>query len=536
MRKTYKYILAVAAASMTLNACDKYLDQMPDNRTEIDTEEKVAALLVSAYSRHNYTMITNFMSDDMDNNAEVVTSAPGEFFHELWRWDDVTYTNNSAPQNVWEDLYGAIACANQALEAIEKMGGPTASLALGESYGEALMCRAYCHFVLVNLFCLNYNSATSATDLGIPYMEAPEQGLNPAYERGNVAEVYEKIEKDVEEGIKYVGDNYAAPKYHFTRQASYAFAAKFYLFYEKWQKAVDYANLCLGDSPKTMMRDYDDLQQNYAAIGTARRAYNSSDYKCNLLLNTGYSNIGYYFGNYSGSYKYYAYTALIAQTEGLLSSLPWKGDPNTRLSNTDLRWRTRTYNSSALSYMLLWKVDYEFEYTNPVAGTGYAHTVYVPLKVDETLLVRAEAYIMLKQFDKAIEDLNLWSNNFYTADINMTPESVTEFYNAMPYYKWDEPTPKKHLKPAFAIDPEGSTQESMLHLLLNCRRTETWGEGLRWFDVKRYGITIYRRAVNGNGQLAEVTDSLLVNDPRRAVQVPIRCIDAGLQPNPRKTE
>ena len=220
---------------MALNACDKYLDQMPDNRTEIDTEDKVAALLVSAYSRHSYTTITNFMSDDMDNNAEVVTSAPGEFFHELWRWDDVTYSNNSSPQQVWEDLYGAIACANQALEAIEDMGGPSTSAKIAASYGEALMCRAYCHFVLVNIFCLNYNAATSATDLGIPYMEAPEQGLNPAYERGNVKEVYEKIERDIEEGIQYVGDDYAAPKYHFTRQASYAFAAKFYLFYEKWQ-------------------------------------------------------------------------------------------------------------------------------------------------------------------------------------------------------------------------------------------------------------------------------------------------------------
>ena len=216
--------------------------------------------------------------------------------------------------------------------------------------------------------------------------------------------------------------------------------------------------------------------------------------------------------------------------------MPWKGDPTTAMAASDLRWRTHTYNVSALSYAILWKVSYEFEITNPVAGTGYAHTVYAPLKVDETLLVRAEAYIMLKQYDKAMEDLNLWSNNYYSSKIDMTPESVTDFYNRMKYYKWDEPTPKKHLHPAFAIDAEGSTQESMLQLVLNCRRTENWGEGLRWFDVKRYGIEIYRRAVNGNGQLAVATDSLKVDDPRRAIQVPVRCIDAGLQPNPRNNQ
>ena len=533
MKKTSKYILAAALATLSLGSCDKYLDQMPDNRTEIDTEEKVAALLVSAYSRHNYTLITSFISDEMDNNAEVVTGSPGQFFHELWNWQDITYTNNSAPQNVWEDLYGAIACANQALEAIEDMGGPSASASLAASYGEALMCRAYCHFVLVNLFCLNYNSKTSETDLGIPYMDAPERGLNPAYKRGNVKEVYERIEQDIEEGVKYVTDDYTAPKYHFTRQASYALAARFYLFYEKWQKAVEYADLCLGAEPKTMMRDYDELQANYATFTDARRAYNSSSNKCNLLINTGYSNLMYFYGNYSGSYKYYAYTSLINQTEGLLAPMPWKGDPFTAMAAADLRWRTHTYNSSALSYTILWKVSYEFELTNPVAGTGYAHTVYPPLKVDETLLVRAEAYTMLKQYDKAMEDINLWSNNFYAHKIEMTPESVTSFYNQMPYYKWDEPTAKKHLNPAFEIEGEGSTQESMLQLVLNCRRTENWGEGLRWFDIKRYGIKIYRRAVNGNGQLHHITDSLEVNDPRRAIQVPVRCIDAGLEPNPR---
>ena len=348
--------------------------------------------------------------------------------------------------------------------------------------------------------------------------------------------MYERIEQDIEEGMPYVRDDYTAPKYHFTRQAAYALAARFYLFYEKWDKAVAYADMCLGAEPQTIMRDYNELQANYASFTDARRAYNSSSNKCNLLINTGYSNIMYYFGNYSGSYKYYCYSSLICQTEGLLAPMPWKEDPITSMVASDLRWRTHTYNSSALSYTILWKVGYEFEYTNPVAGTGYAHTVYPPLKVDETLLVRAEAYIMLKQYDKAMEDLNLWCNNFYTARINMTPESVTEFYNQMKYYKWDEPTAKKHLHPAFAIDAEGSTQESMLQLLLNCRRTENWGEGLRWFDIKRYGIEIYRRAVNGNGQLSAATDSLKVDDPRRAIQVPVRCIDAGLQPNPRNNQ
>ena len=51
------------------------------------------------------------------------------------------------------------------------------------------MCRAYCHFILVNIFSMNYNPATSGKDLGITYMEKHETSLAPEYSRGTVAEV-----------------------------------------------------------------------------------------------------------------------------------------------------------------------------------------------------------------------------------------------------------------------------------------------------------------------------------------------------------
>ena len=117
----------------------------------------------------------------------------------------------------------------------------------------------------------------------------------------------------------------------------------------------------------------------------------------------------------------------------------------------------------------------------------------------------------------------------------MTPETITNYYSGLNYYTWDSPTQKKHLHPSFDIDAEGSVQESMLQLILNFRRTEKWGDGDRWFDIKRYGIEIYRRVVDESGKVIDYTDVLKVDDLRRAVQVPQRCIDAGLEPNPRTT-
>lgn len=52
-------------------------------------------------------------------------------------------------------------------------------------------------------------------------------------------------------------------------------------------------------------------------------------------------------------------------------------------------------------------------------------------------------------------------------------------------------------------------------------------------DVKRYGIVIYRRTLNKNDEILDVSDSLTVDDPRRAIQLPQDVINSGLEANPR---
>ena len=526
-----KYILTAVAAIASLVSCDKFLDTMPDNRTEVDTPEKVAALLGTAYPDHNYNMVTELLSDNMDNNRAVVTSDTDRLYQALWAWKDNTERGNDSEESVWESYWMSIAAANEALVAIEKLGGPSVDASLAASYGEALLARAYCHFILVNIFCLQYNEETSATDQGLPYMDKPEQGLNPQYERSNVAEVYKRIDQDIQEGLKYVGDSYAVPKYHFNRQAALAFAARFYLYYGQFEKAVQYATDCLGANPSELLRDYADLQANYSTIAEARLAYNSTDQKANFLMTTGYSNIGLFFGNYGGSYKHFGFTRFIAETESFYAPVPWNP---TKQTASSFVWRPRNYDSSMLHYSIFWKIDYEFEYTDPVAGIGYRHTVYPNLTADQTLLDRAEALVLLGRYDEAIADLNLWVNNMYVANVNLTTEMINTFYSQMTYYEWNKPTQKKALEPRKPIVISGELQENMIHFVLNCRRTETMGLGMRWFDIKRYGITIYRREVDSKGELtSNYLDVLGPDDLRRAVQIPQKSRDAGFEGNKR---
>lgn len=147
---------------------------------------------------------------------------------------------------------------------------------------------------------------------------------------------------------------------------------------------------------------------------------------------------------------------------------------------------------------------------------------------------------MLREYDKAAADLTTWMQNFTSSTKVLTPEEITTFYKGKEYC-YDDPTGmsstiKKHLNPSFAIDGEGTTQECMLQCMLGFRRLETMHQGLRWFDIKRYGIEIPRRLLNSAGEPEKKTDFLSKDDLRRAIQIPQKVRDAGLQGNPRKED
>lgn len=517
----------MALAMTVFASCDDFLDVMPDNRAEIDTEEKVVKLLTSAYPANDYCMVAEFSSDDVDEYDNTYVSS--RFITQVYEWQDVTESNNSSPERVWASCYDAISTANHALEAIDKLGGATTQKLI-EAKAEALLCRAYGHFILVNMFCMNYNSATSGTDLGITYMEAPETELDPDYERGTVAEVYQKIERDIEEALPIMGDsNFSVPKYHFNPTAAYAFAARFYLYYEKWDKCVYYATKCLGSAPAKMLRNYSEIAAMTSNFEAYSNEYINAQQPCNLLLLTAYSALGRSFGPYTVNKKY-AHGNYLASNETAKASNVWG-------SNNDFYLPMKSYSGTNREYNIYWRIPYLKEYTDPVAGNYYERIVYPAFTADECLLNRAEAYIMLKDYDAAAQDMNIWVNNQMSSGKQLDPKKITDFYNAVGYsysdYEGKESTIKKHLNPGFAIDAEGSTQECMLQCVLGMRRIECMPVGLRWFDIKRYGIEIKRRKMTASGLPDKVTDVLTKDDPRRAIQLSPKVIGSGVTPNPR---
>lgn len=530
--KIYK-ILSNAAlvlfAGVFMTSCDAYLDENPDNRATIDTEDKIVSLLTSAYDNSGYNVVNEMMSDNTDDMGPRYIQYDDRFVNQAYSWKDITESDNDGVLNIWQGSYSAISAANHAIEAIEALGG-TKNLKMKECMGEALMCRAYYHFILVNEFCMPYNPATSGKDLGIPYMTQPERELNPQYKRGTVAEVYEKIEKDILDAIPLLGDtHYKQPKYHFNRQAALAFAARFFLFYQKWELASKYATDCLGTNPVSLLRDWNEMQSYGITNDMDPRCnlYIKASNKCNFLLQTTISMGGFIFSNY-GYITKYSHNSYISANETLQAINIW-GESK----SATLRCPPLVFKGGTMDRVLVAKLPRLFEETDPVSQTGYYHSVIVPFRSDILLLERAEAYIMQKKYTEAAKDLTTWMQNWTKSTLTLDPDTIQKFYNSFDYYTSTAPTPKKHLYPSFEIDAEGSVQECMLQCVLNFKRIETIHEGMRWFDIRRYGINITRRVMNQDSECDHVTDSLGTDDPRRAIQLPFDVISAGIEKNPR---
>lgn len=529
----YKGSLMLASVAI-LASCSDQLDTLPDNRTTLDTPKKIAGLLVTAYPDRTPTLFNEWMSDNTDymgaQNSQGNRGGDQYFF-----WQEQTEGGNDSPEQVWMLYYEGVYKANEALAAIEDQGGPNNDI-LRNSKGEALLLRAYNHFILANEFCRPYNGKTSTKDAGLYYATgiADFSAAAEQSNRGTVADVYAKIAADIEAGIPLLNDTYEVPKYHFNKQAAYAFATRFYLYYEKWEKAKEYADKLLGSNPAASLRDYRALQamplsKSEQAVKIAE-AYCSASADCNLLVQTSISSAGMALAPWLTS-KRYTLTNYLSETELFQSNNIWG-------TSSNLIWKPFTVNSGESNFALLMKLPREFEIRNTTTGSGYLRTLNVDFTMDEALLNRAEAEIMLGQNDAACADMTIWMKNFFNTNVTLTPTSVQTFFKAVPYAYADAakmvPSFKKHISPRFTIDAEGSVQESLLQCLLNFRRIETVHQGMRWMDIRRYNIVIPRRLIGADGKPSKNLDWLEKDDPRQVVQIPQSIREAGVAGNPAK--
>lgn len=537
--------LVSCAICTTLPSCTDKLDEVPDNRTFIDSPAKVRKLLTSAYPVATPAVICELSGDNyVDDNVVVPAthnSAYQEFHDEAYQWQDIeNYSINSddTPYQVWEAYYAGISVCNHAIEAMQEMSSdPANDIELAHSWGEAHVLRAYLHFILVNVFAENYkNDSISSKDKGIPYVTVPETTVQVDYSTSeflhSVKETYDLIEKDIKEGIDLIDDSkFEVPAYHFNRSAANAFAARFYLFKRNYDKCIYYADQALGATPT--LRDWDNINQN--TMNSRLNDYNDETVSWNYLIQSTYSlqdrmlSACRYATNDGTTFTSNGQTWTVPSTLSILMSgggPNWTGYLPAYDGNLYI-WGGQEYG------VWLFRVYEYFEYTDKIAGIGYVHMLYQPFTADETALCRAEAKLYNGDRSGAIQDLQAWTASHMVVDEQTkAPKPLTLDDIKRKYDRSKNNIFVSDLHPeymGFEKILEGDDL-AVLDCILHFRRIERLYEGDRWYDIKRYGITVYHH-FRAPMEDDIHTDSLTWNDTRRVLQLPNNVIEAGYPAN-----
>lgn len=523
----YNPIIRIAALALIAGAtaCGDFLDTVPDNRTEIDTETKLGKLVASAYPRANYAV--NF-------NARVdFVSDKGYGYHEnlsntdAFYWRDVASTAQDSPDYFWSACYTAIAHANEAVAA----GARIATEGAVPFVAEARIARAFSHFLLVTTFARFYDPATDNASPGVPYITEPEDIVIKQYDRSTVAKTYEKIEQDLLWGLENLGSDakYKVPRYHFNLAAANAFAARYYLFKGDFAQAAAYATNVIPEPSKFVdlengarnvaqtdaagvyaLNNFQPWLTDYASFSSneIKAQYTKAENKSNLLLSDMVSSLA----NYANSWRYAC----------------MKDDINATVSAenaTGGKWAYKPYYASVHWYVPKFRAIFVKSSVNANSGTYY---IILPLlRNEEALLTRAEAEVHLNQPEKAVADMNVFARQriktYNEATHCLTVERIHNFYK------------KQVADPALFLnkyDPYGTAswtdeRKALLLFVLDCRRNEFMWEGLRYWDMWRYRIPITHTTREG------VTNTLLPGDDRWMLQIPQEASLSGVAQNPR---
>ena len=468
-------------------SCKKYLDVAPDNRTEINTLEKVAQLVGTAYPTSDYLTIAEAASDNSEDKSANVGSV-NELISNYYTWQDLAGGGTNSADNYWNGCYEAIASANQALEAIAKGNfGPEVL----PYKGEALVARAYAHHMLAIFFAKDYQPGGDNSSPGVPYVTKPEKVLMASYTRGTVQSTYDSIQNDLETGIKLLSTSaYEVPKYHFTPAAAHAFASRFYLFKGDWQKAIAHASATYpsGDFVNNL-RPIATTIKNWS-IAEFNTNFTKTDVKATLLMASSYSTYQriyttprYGFGSkLSLMFTQNNVTGKIVQNKVLNYGIP---------HYTTYKWR-----------------EYFFYAT---ASTGFPYLPAILLTADETLMNRAEAYAEMGQYDLALKDIN----DFYSVRVqNYNPSTDAVTLNKIrAFYSIDDP------------------KAGIIQTILDAKKAEFLQEGIRWLDIARRRLPVKKNIFNDTG--VESFIELGPDDPRRIFQLPVQVSLAGVEANPR---
>ncbi|BDX38750.1 membrane protein [Tenuifilaceae bacterium CYCD] len=473
-----KYNLLIAALfSLLLVSCgDDYLETAP---TSSVTEEDMLSSLTGAetvmdgINRATYTYYDahdRFGQKSIDYALDCLgddfypTERGYGWFVSWYQWLEHRNTNSSNLEYVWAYYYDIINNANLVITNLEKMTFEATADINKQSnlLAQAYTYRAYSLYYLVQLF--------SEGTKGVPVPTTPNSG---ALARSTVDQVYTQINNDLSHaadlfingGADIDRVNCSQINYYVTR----AIQARVALTRQDWPNAITYAEEVIAEFP--LCSDYtygwnkanDEWVWGAVLIDEQQTSYASF-----------FSHMDPFFGGYCTLGNHH----IMSQT--VFDYLP-SNDARKIVNQPDV------YYSRYFSAYFGSKARSSFKYT----GMGDWTNDYLYIKSGEMYLIAAEAYARSTQDGSAQNMLNELNSN----------RTLFGTYT-----------------------PVATTGDALIADILMYRRAELWGDGQRFFDMKRLGVSNIGRT----GQpMCEQTYTYPAGDVRFTFLIPQQEMDSN---------
>jgi hypothetical protein len=222
MKKIFLYIFA--GLSIVLPSCKKFTEITPKgsnilNRvTDLDlllnfnytSNAATGDTLISkttaqtAFSAYDVGNLVNDTYAYSTNIPSIVSSKQQSLNYAYTVYDEGVDRKNLAVTDIkYEKFYFLINnIYNVVIRNADQATGDRAKA--NQLKAEALILRAYMHYLLVNFYARAYNPATAATDGGVPYVKEDNMTTTPNL-KSSVEEVYKNILADIDAGLQLNG-------------------------------------------------------------------------------------------------------------------------------------------------------------------------------------------------------------------------------------------------------------------------------------------------------------------------------------------
>ncbi|MCZ4243278.1 RagB/SusD family nutrient uptake outer membrane protein [Pedobacter punctiformis] len=495
MKKINKLYIPLLVLVLTMGACKKdYLQTNPTDAVAYKdvfatTTNAMAALngihrsLYIQYSRQEeggqgaVNLNIDYMGDDIVNT--VSTTAYG-----VHKW--VTHRSASNLNNsfIYTFYYRIIANANQIIDNIDNAEGSAADKKAIK--GEALTYRAWAHFVLVQVFGKRYDAAGNNTQPGVPLIITSKVEGSSGKPRASVEEVYTQINADIDAAIASFSGATARPnKSHFNINVAKGIKARIALTQGKWAVAAQNA---------LEARTGLNLMTNAEYLG-GFNSYDNQEWMWGSRQQEDQTTYFYSFFAYLGTFNSTANRTVPKRMNSVLYN---------QIAATDVRKALWDPTGNSPTFLA---------YNQPVGVVSNATASYkqgkfrnagstsvgdvVNMRVGEMFLIEAEARARLGIAGAAAETTTA-QNVLFTLAKNRNPNYVLTT----------------------------NTGTALLNEILIQRRIELWGEGFRFFDLKRQNLPLDRTGGNATIALSGVL-SVPAGGPEWQWAIPQAEIDAN---------